>query len=310
MTAMAKRGSVPLTPDFATSVSSAQALTLAGGGRWYGSYGVLACPVCQPEARPGQNALTLSDGAKGLLAHCKKVGCSYFDLAPALGIAPSRYVARAPTIIERREADRLDEVAKRAWRARSLWSETVPIHGSIAETYLRGRGISCALPDTLRFHPTCWHPTAQRFPALVARVDGSDDFAVHRTYLLHSGIGKADAEPQKAMLGGVKGGAVQLMSAPGPLVVAEGIETALSLACGLIEGALSIWAALSTSGMIGLNLPKIPGQLTIAPDGDKAGQIAALTLADRAACNGWQVSILTPPEGGDFNDLLRGEVRK
>jgi hypothetical protein len=93
-------------------------------------------------------------------------------------------------------------------------------------------------------------------------------------------------------------------------VVAEGIETALSLACGLLDGPGSVWAALSTSGMIGLNLPNNPGQLTIAPDGDKAGQIAAMTLADRAARNGWQVSILTPPYGGDFNDLLRGEVRK
>jgi DNA primase len=91
-------------------------------------------------------------------------------------------------------------------------------------------------------------------------------------------------------------------------VVAEGIETALSLACGLLSGPATIWAALSTSGMQALRLPDIPDRLTIAPDGDKAGQSAALALADRAAREGWAVSILTPPPGGDFNDMLCGEV--
>ena len=101
---------------------------------------------------------------------------------------------------------------------------------------------------------------------------------------------------------------MHLRNVAGPFVVAEGIETALSLACGLLDGPSSIWAALSTSGMIGLHLPNIPGRLTIAPDGDGAGHVAALTLADRATRDGWLVSILTPPKDGDFNDLLRGEV--
>lgn len=306
---MAKRVAVSYVANFADSVSAAKSLTVAGGGRWYGRYGTLACPVCQPGARPDQKALILSDGVKGLLAHCKKVGCSYFDIAAALGISSSSYTALDPAIIARREAQRVGEASKQARRARCLWSEAVPIHGSIAERYLRGRSITCALPATLRFHPGCWHPTAQRFPAMVARVDGSDDFAVHRTYLLADGNGKANVHPQKAMLGTVKGGAVRLVNAPGPLVVSEGIETALSLACGLLDGPASVWAALSTSGMIGLNLPNDPSQLIIASDGDKAGQMAAMTLADRATRDGWQVSILNPPHGGDFNDLLRGEVR-
>lgn len=302
---MVKRGAGPLTPDFPASVSSAQALTLAGGGRWYGSYGVLACPVCQPEARPDQNALTLCDGPKGLLAHCKKVGCSYSDLAAALAISPGSYSALDPAIIARRETVRMDEVTKRARRARSLWSEAIPIHGSIAETYLRKRGITCALPGTLRFHPECWHPTANRFPALIARVDGSKDFAVHRTYLLHDGKGKADAEPQKAMLGSVKGGAVQLINATGPLVVAEGIETALSLASGMLQGPATIWAALSTSGIRGLRLPQARGCLIIATDGDVAGKAAGQLLAERAVNLGWEASLRSAPDGCDWNDALR-----
>ena len=34
-----------------------------------------------------------------------------------------------------------------------------------------GRGITCLLPNTLRFHCGCWHLTAKRFQAMLARVD-------------------------------------------------------------------------------------------------------------------------------------------
>ncbi|MEZ5720926.1 MAG: toprim domain-containing protein [Paracoccaceae bacterium] len=145
-------------------------------------------------------------------------------------------------------------------------------------------------------------------PALVALVESGAGFAVHRTYLAAAGKGKAKVDPAKAMLGAVTGGAVRLTGGQGPLVVAEGVETTLSLASGLLSRPATFWAALSTSGMTGLRLPRTPGHLTIAPDGDKPGLGAALALADRAAREGWAVSILTPPPGGDFNDLLRGEV--
>ncbi len=66
---------------------------------------------------------------------------------------------------------------------------------------------------------------------MVARVKGSDRYAVHRTYLKLDGSGKANVEPPKAMLGKLRWrGLCGLIEAEGPLVVAEGIETALSLA--------------------------------------------------------------------------------
>ncbi|WP_449579231.1 DUF7146 domain-containing protein [Paracoccus mutanolyticus] len=58
------------------------------------------------------------------------------------------------------------------------------------ETYLRGRGITSDLPKSLRFHPDCWHPSAQRAPAMVARIDGLPRLAVHRTYLRHQRRGR------------------------------------------------------------------------------------------------------------------------
>lgn len=179
----------------------------------------------------------------------------------------------------------------------------------MAATYLRWRGITCDLSPALRFHPETWHgPTAKRFPALVALVEGGDGFAVHRTYLRADGSGKADLDPPKAMLGAVSGGAVRPTDGPGPLVVAEGIETAVSLASGLLQHPATVWAALSTSGIRGLRLPAQPGQLTIAPDGDAPGRTAAQTLAERAHAFGWQVAFLDPGDGRDWNDILTGKA--
>lgn len=194
--------------------------------------------------------------------------------------------------------------AKREAQALACWREASPIAGSLAETYLRARGIACDLPAALRFHPACWHPSERRFPALVAMVEGGARFAMHRTYLRPDGGGKAEAEPAKAMLGAVAGGAVRIAEAAGGLVVAEGIETALSLASGLLGRPATIWAALSTSGMIGLVLPPTPGRLTIATDGDAPSRTAGHALATRATGLGWRVSLLPAPEGRDWNDVL------
>lgn len=288
----------------------AQTLTETLGGRWHLRYGVAPCPICQPETRKDQDALTLSDGQKGLLAHCKKGGCDFRDILAAAGIAPGSYQRPDPAIIAQRQADQRAEAEKRERQARDLWREAQPITGTIAETYLRGRAITCPLPDTLRFHPGAWHgATARRYPALVAMVGGSNRFAAHRTYLCADGTGKAAVDPAKAMLGATGGGAVRLTQGQGPLVVAEGIETALSLASGLLRTPATIWAALSTSGIRGLRLPEQPARLTIAPDGDDAGKAAAFHLADRAHALGWQVSLLPAPDGRDWNDILTERAR-
>jgi hypothetical protein len=88
-------------------------------------------------------------------------------------------------------------------------------------------------------------------------------------------------------------------------VVAEGIESGLSLLSGLLDGPVAVWAALSTSGLRGLRLPSKPSRLTIACDGDGPGRAAAHALAERAHALGWQVSILDPGNGADFNDILQ-----
>ena len=290
-------------------MSDAHTLTNGLKGKWHGRYGVSPCPICQPERRCDQTALTLADAPDGrLLAHCKKSGCSFRVLAAALGLIAGSFTAPDPAIIAQRETDRRAEAAKKGRQAQALWRGAVPICGTLAETYLRGRGITCALPPSLRFHPACWHQSAQRLPAMVALVQGCDLPALHRTYLRPDGSGKATVDPPKAMLGSVAGGAVRLTGSHGPLVVAEGIETALSLDCGLLRGPAQIWAALSTSGLRSLRLPAQPGPLIVATDGDDPGRAAGHSLAERAAALGWQVSMLHAPEGHDWNDVRTGKA--
>jgi hypothetical protein len=293
-------------------MTDARKLTFDLGGKWLRSYGTAPCPICQPERRKRQNALTLADGRNGrLVLDCKKSGCAFLDILAAAGVRSGDYTPPDAATLAQREAEQRAEAAKRAAQAKRLWDEAQPIGGTVAETYLHGRGVTCPLPPSLRFHAACWHgPTAKRYPALVALVQGSGLSAVHRTYLRADGLGKAAIDPDKMMLGATAGGAVRLTDAPGPLVAAEGIETALSLASGLLGRPATVWAALSTSGIRGLHLPPRPGRLTIAADGDTAGREAANALAERAHALGWAVSLLPAPQGKDWNDILnmKGEA--
>lgn len=279
-------------------------LTQTLHGAWFGSYGCAPCPICQPEGRPDQRALTISEGDAGLLLHCKKDGCAFRDIVAAL---------KLPRVTHPR-ADRKDgcpinpveNIYRRSDVAEAIWNSGRLIDGSLAETYLRGRAITCRLPDSLRFHPDLWHGPARRaVPAMIARIDGSAGMAVHRTWLASDGRGKADVSPAKTMLGPSAGGAVRLRIANGPLIVTEGIETGLSVICMLSRPA-SVWAALSTSGMRALSLPLQPGVLILAPDGDAPGRAAADALADRAKRQGWTVGMRDPGDHLDWNDVLQG----
>jgi hypothetical protein len=291
-----------------SSLPSARQVSVNVGGKWHGSYGTAACPLCQYEQRGDQNALTITDGAKGLLMHCKKSGCTFKDLlmtprcAEILkNIDVSDYMPSPPPS----DAD----AVKRSNQVRAIWDESKPLGGTLAETYLRHRSIICALPETLRFHANCWHLSGHHHPAMIARVESVSGFAIHRTYLRPDGLGKADVTPSKMMLGNTKGGGVLLSEGYRKIVVTEGIETGLSLLCGALQEPASVVACLSAAGMRSLRLPLDPGRLTLASDGDAAGRSAAFALACRARDAGWRVFNLPAPEGLDWNDVLLSNGR-
>jgi hypothetical protein len=142
--------------------------------------------------------------------------------------------------------------------------------------------------------------------ALVTR--GTDDIAIaiHRTFLSKDGLAKAAVDPQRMMLGPCRGGAVRLSwPADDRLMVGEGIETCLA---AMQATGLPTWAALSTSGLKALDLPRAIRFVTILADGDDAGDAAACEAARRWTQEGRRVRIARPPKGLDFNDLLQGRT--
>jgi hypothetical protein len=278
----------------------AQTLTQSLGGIWHNGRGQAPCPVCQPERRRDQNALSISENGGNLLLHCFKGGCEFRDIAKAAG-APLKTTQADPNAQREQDQKRQAYEAHQIAKARDLWGRALPIVGTKAEGYLRGRGITCPLPETLRFAPDVYHGPSGRWAcAMVAQVSTG---GIHRTFFDKS-TGDRLKKSAKMMMGPCSGGAVCLSQAQGPLVVAEGIETALSLSCGLLRGPATIWAALSAPGIKALNLPGAPGKLVIASDGDDAGREASDVLARRASSLGWQVSLLPAPEGRDWNDVL------
>jgi hypothetical protein len=177
--------------------------------------------------------------------------------------------------------------------------------GTPGEGYLRLRGIEvCDAIQNLRYTDFCRHPSGELLSAMVALIEGSQGYAVHCTYLNPITFEKEDIEPQKAMFGPTKGGAVRLIQGDGGLVVAEGIETCLSIQSGISPAPYSAWATLSSSNMRSLILPSKPSKLIIAADGDTAGRQAACDLAERATALGWNAIIAEAPDGKDWNDVL------
>ena len=84
-------------------------------------------------------------------------------------------------------------------------------------------------------------------------------------------------------------------------MVGEGIETCLSVMQATGNPA---WAALSTSGLRSLDLPRGVRDVIVLADGDKPGEDAAQDCARRWKREGRRVRIARPPTGMDFNDLL------
>ena len=194
--------------------------------------------------------------------------------------------------------------------AARLFAASVPVARTLADTYLRARGITQGgMMSALRFHPKCWHRDEGQTksiprPALIAAVtDGAGALqGVHRTWLAPDGQGKAEVETQRRAMGHLLGNAVRLSPHEGILVVGEGIETMLSLS-EAVPG-LPVWAALSSGHLGAVLLPDGVQRLYIAIDRDPAGQRAAERLSARATEVGIECHVLEP-RLGDFNDDLR-----
>ncbi|API55187.1 MULTISPECIES: DUF7146 domain-containing protein [Rhizobium] len=199
-------------------------------------------------------------------------------------------------------------------RARRLFRMTHPLAGTLADIYLRERGIlRASAHGALRFHPSCYYrdlvtARTSSFPALIAAVTDAAGAitGVHRSWLDPDGVGKAKLDDPRRALGGLLGNGVRLrfpVNASVPVLAAgEGLETMLSLSH--VMPGMPMVAALTANHLAGFHFPPGCRRIYIAADADAAGRHGIEGLSRRAQAHGILPLVLSP-ELGDFNDDLR-----
>jgi putative DNA primase/helicase len=290
----------------------AETLAIALRARKAGTAWMACCPAHQD----GEPSLAITDAKDGtVLVRCH-AGCDQHDVIEALRARGLWEAARRYNCGFRRDEIRIattnadSDAVTRTEAALAVWRASRPAEGIPVAMYLRSRGLALSPPPSIRFHVGLKHPSGGVWPAMVALVTSGADgtpLGVHRTFLGSDGNGKAPVDPQKMMLGPCRGGAVRLADPGELLMVGEGIETCLA---AMQSTGRAAWAALSTSGLRSLDLPREVRNVIVLADGDDPGEAAAQACAWRWKREGRRVRIARPPRGMDFNDLLKAGVAR
>ncbi len=254
-------------------------------------------------------------------------------LVDALGINVrgriTSHAAPLPPIPVRREVDE-EAVKAEAKRVKiqiaTIWNETIDLTDPNAEPALlwfENRGlIPLRLPlADVRYHHGLRYYDGQdyvgTFPCIVSMIRDNAGFTrtLHRTYITADGKKPAEIPAGKTRKlhpvpsdRTASGGAVRIDEPTNCLMLAEGIETALSVR-RLTR--LPTWACLSKDLLKNVEIPETVRFVTIWADKDRsdAGQQAAADLVARLRKEGRKaVAMLPPGEMGpkslDWNDLL------
>ena len=257
----------------------------------------LACPQC--DRGPKDKALAVRREADGRVVwRCHRCGWSGAAGRETQAAAPMR---KAPKATAKHQG------GLAPWAARE-WAAAQPLHGA-ALAYLKAR--ACCIPPEdghLRCNPALQHPSGYSGTGLVALVTDArtgQPISLHRTWVLGNGE-KAPLETPRLLAAGHRkaGGVIRLWPRQNgqPLGIAEGIETALSLAWA----DLAVWAAIDAGNLA--QLPVLPGspELLIAVDADPAGEAAAAECATRWCAAGRRVRLVRPDAGdNDLNDTAQ-----
>lgn len=195
--------------------------------------------------------------------------------------------------------------------AQRLFASSHPVRGTLAERYLRTRGIkTIADLRSLRFHARCYYrpepdDPPETWPAMIAAVTDLSGAVtgVHRTWLLPPRHRQDPCVKDRRTIGHLLGNGVRFGAADDALLAGEGIETTLSL--GIAMSTMPLVAALSAAHLGALLLPSSLQRLYVARDADAAGDHAFERLCARAA-HARIEAIGLSPRFDDFNsDLMR-----
>ncbi|CAM4395116.1 MAG: hypothetical protein LEGION0398_MBIBDBAK_01178 [Legionellaceae bacterium] len=171
---------------------------------------------------------------------------------------------------------------KRIALANKLERESMIIHGTLGEVYLRKRrGITCQLPESLRYHPSIYVPeVGKHLPALlvIAKNEKGKTQAVQTIFLDRETHNKANIETNKRITGPIKGAIVTIQEGKtkdSPTLIAEGIETALSLKMANKDA--HIKATLGVSNYLNIPQSHISKTAVFCLDNDGAKSMSEIT---------------------------------
>jgi len=290
---------------------SAEAIASALDGRPSGKGWVACCPA-HDDTTP---SLSINETSAGKVLLKCFAGCPQAAVIAALkkrglwATRRGRTQPIRPDVVAKRQNEReAREAEHRSW-AFAIANRIRPAPNTLVPIYLT-RG-ALPLPDTrdvgfianLRHHDQATDEITY-WPAMVCRMRSVEGLTmgVHRTWLTPDGLGKAWVDKPRMTLGPCAGCAIRLFEEADTLGISEGIENAL--AYHVLTG-VPVWAAGSTSGLKAIELPAEVRTVVIIADPDPAGENAARVAAMRLTCDSRKVRIARPPDGLDFNDLLR-----
>ena len=197
--------------------------------------------------------------------------------------------------------------------SRQLANESLPIEGTLAETYLKEhRGIDPHLcSKEIRFLESIKEPsTKQNYPALLVIGKNPEGIVegVQVTYLEKDASKAKAPESAKRSYGVIKGSSIPVHQGGNMIAVAEGVETALSVASA--NPNLTVFSSLGSITNFSAQKFNAKGQtLLICADNDasdNASNHKVSRAADELANKGFNVFVAKPNEvGQDFNDVLK-----
>jgi putative DNA primase/helicase len=259
----------------------------------------IECPSCGRGERDKTAGLKIEHD-RGVV-HCFR--CDYTESFSTKCTA----VHRVPAVRARHQVEKHHVLSD--W-GRGLWGSTQELDG-VALQYLESR--RCCVPPAygdLRWHPALKHPSGYVGTALVGLITDAHTckpLSLHRTWI--TATGKADVDPARLLLANhaIAGGVIRLTpddDVNALLGIAEGIETALSLAWA----PMPVWAVIDAGHLA--KFPVLAGitTLVISQDQDIAGATAAARCAQRWAQADREVLVTRQIEN-DLNDSLRASSK-
>ena len=269
------------------------------GGVWHGTRGECRCPA-HDDATP---SLSVRLGDTAILFHCF-AGCTTTEVLKALERRRlhDRGVLTVTANMPRRDMSAL---------ALRLWKASKPIAGTLAEDYLRARGLSPPFPKALRFNPaTVLGSGAERktMPAMIATVENDLGIvAVQRTFLDPRDVLRKPIPKPKVSLGLLGTAAIRLAPATDELGLAEGIEDALSATAWF---GTPTWALGGVERLALVAIPEKVRRVIVYGDRGRAAERLLEKAREHLSANGRELISRVPDGHDDWNDAWKVRLHR